>query len=69
MVSVEDRQYLIEVKSSDDQPSKSLQHFSNFWPKAKLIQLVSNLDREKVLENGLMIKKLATWLSKLDFSI
>ena len=69
MVSVEDRQYLIEVKSSDDQPSKSLQHFSNFWPKAKLIQLVSNLEREKFLENGLMIKKLATWLSKLDFSI
>jgi predicted AAA+ superfamily ATPase len=68
MISIEEKQYLIEVKSSDDQPSKSLQHFSSFWPKATLIQLVSSLDREKVLENGLMIKKLAPWLSKLDFS-
>lgn len=48
LVNLEDRpSYLIEVKWADQEPAKSLRHFSQFWTGIKTIQLVGETKREK----------------------
>lgn len=58
--------HLIEVKSSDNTPSKAFHHFRPLFPKAKAIQLVHQLPREKTYPDGLEIRDLALWLGKLE---
>ena len=60
--------HIIEVKSADDNPAPAFQHFSNFLPKAKCIQLVKTLKREKTFPEGLAIKSLIPWLKNLNLT-
>jgi predicted AAA+ superfamily ATPase len=57
---------MIEVKTSDDTPTKSLAHFSKFLPKARKIQLVLNLNREKTYPDGTEVRALIPWLEKME---
>ena len=57
---------LLEVKSSDDQPSKNFHIIKQDIPspkkKIKKIQLVLNLKREKTFPDGIEIRHLHDWL-------
>lgn len=59
---------IIEVKFSDDQPSKHFQYFSRYFPETRKIQIVKDLSREKTYKDGLEIRSLIDWLANLDFS-
>ena len=60
----ETRQLLIEVKASDDEPSRHFQAFRQFFTKAELIQVVKELKREKTFPNGVEVRNLARFLAK-----
>jgi len=60
--------HMIEVKVSDSDPAKSFQHFFQFLPQTKQVQLVKSLAREKTYPSGLEIRSLVNWLSKVDLS-
>jgi hypothetical protein len=53
---------MIEVKMSDDSPSKNFHLYSKDLPGVEKIQLVKNLKREKTFPDGLEIRKLGNWL-------
>ena len=55
--------HMIEVKLSEDSPSKSFGMFGNFLPGVKMIQLVKNLKREKTFPNGIEVRSASSWLS------
>jgi len=57
---------MIEVKWSDDNPSFGFKYFSDFLPKAKKIQLVKNINREKTYPDALEIRSLVSWLVNLN---
>ena len=59
---------LIEVKWSDDAPSKHFSYFEPYFIKIKKIQLVKEIKRDKTYPDGLEIRDVVTWLSKIDFS-
>ncbi len=61
--------HLIEVKSSDENPSHAFNHFLPNFHDIKAIQLVKNCRREKTFSNGVEIRKLAPWLAHLDLSV
>jgi uncharacterized protein len=54
---------MIEVKLSDDNPSKNFKLFANDLPVVEKIQLVKNLNREKTFPDGLEIRSVGPWLS------
>ncbi len=54
---------LLEVKLSDDSPSKSMKFFSSNFPRMKKIQIVKELKREKTFPDGLEIRQAHNWLS------
>lgn len=56
---------LIEVKASEDTPSKNFNPFLNEVVDAEKIQLVRNLSREKTFANGIEVRSLGEWLVKL----
>lgn len=58
----------IETKWSDDTPNKNFSHFSSYLPKIKKIQLVKEIKREKTFRDGLEIRNVVNWLTKIDFS-
>ena len=58
---------LVEAKLSRDKLSPSLGLFSTYFPKAKKIQLVYHLEREKTFPSGIEICKACDWLANLDF--
>lgn len=59
----------IEVKLSDDEPSKQFHFFEKYFSrKPKMIQLVKNISREKTFRHGLEIRSLIPWLANIDFS-
>ena len=58
---------LMEVKLSDDSPSRSLQIFSSNFPGVKKIQIVKELHREKTFPDGLEIRQAHKWLSSFTF--
>ena len=60
--------HLIEVKMSDDTPSSTFDYFETYFPKAKKIQLVKEITREKTYPNGLAIRKMEPWLIKLNLN-
>lgn len=59
---------LIEVKISDDKPSKNFAHFEHYFPDIKKIQLVKDLKRETTFANGLEIRSVTNWLYNIDFT-
>jgi predicted AAA+ superfamily ATPase len=59
---------MLEVKWSDDTPSNSFKHFSEFLPKSKKIQLVKELNREKTYADELEIRALIPWLATLKLN-
>lgn len=63
MVVIEEKPaWLIEVKTSSDEPSPAFEHFSKFWPDIRQVQLVHKLKREFSIPKGPAIKQLAPWL-------
>lgn len=56
---------LIEVKTSDGNLSQAFGKFSRFFPSARKIQLVLNLDREKTFPTGEEVLSLLEWLTKM----
>jgi len=58
--------HTIEVKWSDDNPSKAFEYFKHLLPKSKCIQLVYKLAREKSYPTGLRITSLISWLKTVD---
>lgn len=59
---------LIEVKLSDDNPSKNFRAFEKYYPQAIKIQLVKNLKREKTMPDGLEIRRALDWLTNMDLA-
>lgn len=59
---------IIEVKTSDDTPSKAFTHFSRFLPGAAKTQLVLHLKREKTYPDGTEVRALVPWLSNLELA-
>lgn len=58
---------MVEAKLSKDEPSPALNLFSNYFPKAKKIQLVHSLEKEKSFPSGIEILRACDWLAHLDF--
>lgn len=58
--------HLIEVKWSDDNPSRAFDHFLQFMGGVKKIQLVKELKREKTYPNGVAVRSLVPWLGKIS---
>lgn len=58
--------HIIEVKTSDDKPSASFDHFSKFHSDVKKIQLVKNIKREKTYPNGVQVLSMIHWLKHVD---
>ncbi len=67
-IRVEDKQFLIEVKSNDDSLSSNFKIFDRYLPKAKKIQLVDEIKKEKTYPDKTEIRKLSSWLADLDLS-
>jgi len=65
-VRIEDNDYLIEVKTSDTKPSKNFNVFKKYFPHAKLIQLVLNINNEQIYQNGVKVNNLKRWLSNIN---
>ncbi len=56
----------IEVKTSNDTPSKNFTFFRKYIGNARCVQLVLNLNREYDTHDGLHIRKLVPYLAKLS---
>ena len=55
---------VVEVKLSDDAPSRHFTHFQKFFKKdVQLVQLVKTLKREKEFANGVKIRRAHEWLA------
>jgi uncharacterized protein len=67
-IRVEDKQFLIEVKSNDDSLSSNFKIFDRYLPKAKKIQLVDEIKKEKTYPDKTEIRRLSSWLADLDLS-
>jgi len=57
--------YLLEVKLSEANLSKSLLYFARQFPQAKAFQLVHNLRQEESI-NGINLARAGAWLAQLD---
>lgn len=58
--------HIIEVKTTDGDPSPAFNHFIKFLPNVKQLQLVKNLTREKTYPDGLEVRALLNWLAQLN---
>ncbi len=58
---------MLEVKKSQKKISEGLKVFLKNFQNIKAIQLVQNLRREQTFPNGIEIRKVAPWLSKMKF--
>lgn len=65
MCIIEDRKYLIEVKTSDSKLSANFAYFKSFYPSVNCIQLVQNIDREYSYHDGTKITALIPWLANI----
>lgn len=66
-IKVEDRQFLIEVKSTDDSLSSNFKVFEKYLPEARKTQLVDEIRKEKTYPDKTEIRKLSSWLARLNF--
>lgn len=58
--------HLIEVKKSEDDPVSAFNHFLPLFNETKAIQLVKECRRETTFPNGVEIRKLIPWLTRLS---
>jgi predicted AAA+ superfamily ATPase len=69
LVCIDDEpRLMIEVKTKDDDPSKSFHHFEKFLPNSKKLQLVKELKRDKTYPSGIEIRDLVSWLSTVNLT-
>jgi len=69
LVVINEKPYcLLEAKWSDDVPSKNFLYFERYFSKINKIQLVKEIKREKTYPNGLEVRGVISWLTKIDFS-
>ena len=62
--------HLIEVKWSDDNPSRHFDYFSSQLKKGvKVIQLVKEIKREKTYPNGIEVRSVVKWLAGLNLCV
>ena len=54
---------LLEVKLSDDRPSRHFSHFGRYFSDIKKIQIVKDLEREKTFPDGVEVRDAAGWLA------
>jgi len=66
LVQIDKKVYLIEVKTSDSQISKSFGYFAKYFKNPTCIQLVQNLAREYSTVEGYMVCNLIDWLAAID---
>ncbi len=57
---------LVEVKLSDDNASPNFNVFQKYFPKAKMVQIVKDIKREKTFPNGVEVRSASRWLSRLS---
>jgi predicted AAA+ superfamily ATPase len=57
---------LLEVKLSGGHLSANFDYFGRYFSGIKKVQLVKNLEREKTFPNGVEIRSVASWLSKIS---
>lgn len=66
-VSVNDRIILmVEVKRGDQTLSRNFKTFEKYFPYAKKIQLVEELQSEKTYAHGAEIQHIIKWLAEID---
>lgn len=65
LISNDEPEVLIEVKTSSTKVASSLKLFEEKLPGVKRVQLVKNLRIEQD-KNGILVRNLALWLSGLD---
>ena len=58
---------MTEVKWADSAPSRNFSIFGKYFPRAKKVQIVKKLDREKTYPDGTEIRSAHNWLA--DFSL
>ncbi len=58
---------LIEVKTSDVIPSENFQSFSKAFVGVPKIQLVRNLDHDRLTKEDVLVTPVYKWLSQMDF--
>lgn len=56
--------HAIEVKLSESHPSKNFNAFENELKKVEKIQLLKNLEQEKMYPSGIEIRKASSWLCR-----
>lgn len=61
--------HMLEIKYSDLTPNKHFQYFTNYFPSAKKIQLVREINRELTFPNGLEIRNVIPWLTNINFTL
>lgn len=61
--------HLIEVKWGEASLSSGFKAFSGYFPGAKQIQLVKDLDRERTYPGGEEIRRAALWMADIDLGI
>lgn len=61
--------HLIEVKWADDNAAPAFHHFLPLFHHVKAIQLVKDCRREKTFPNGLEIRELVPWLTRLNLIV
>ncbi len=67
LVFMEGRPVLcIEVKTSEETPSKSFSYFRKFMREVKCIQLVLNLKREYDTPDGIHVRHLLSYMAKIS---
>ncbi len=59
---------LLEVKWSDEKPGKNFSRFSDYFPGAKKVQIVKELEREKTYPDGIEVRRAHSWLADFSFS-
>lgn len=69
MCVVDDRKYLIEVKTSDQHLSPHFAYFKKFFEPVVCYQLVLNLKREYTYDDGPQIRELVPWLCSIKTHI
>lgn len=57
---------MLEVKWSDDKPGKNFRRFADYFPGARKVQIVKELDREKTYPDGLEIRRACSWLAEFS---
>ncbi|MBW1814632.1 MAG: ATP-binding protein [Deltaproteobacteria bacterium] len=62
----QDSELLLEVKWSDENVSPNFNVFQKYFSKAKMVQIVKELSREKTFYRGVEIRKASTWLSQFS---